>query len=176
MGGYEANFIPSLDEKYKCPVCLTALKEPVQTKCGHRLCLSCFKQIRGGNWYFKCPVDNTWSNHVFDDNACKREVLSLKIECDSNDKCSWTGELRELQNHMKTCLYAKTDCPNQCKIDMLRKDADKHSLTCPLRLEPCQHCHIPIVAKQLVMHHLLNCSGQVSIMKENFTNSQTLRG
>lgn len=51
-----------------------------------------------GNWYFRCPVDNTWSNHVFDDNACKREVLSLKVEClYSDNKCTWSGELRELQ-------------------------------------------------------------------------------
>ena len=47
MGGYEANFNPPLEDKYKCPVCLTALRDPVQTKCGHRLCSICFKQIRG---------------------------------------------------------------------------------------------------------------------------------
>jgi ribosomal protein L37AE/L43A len=96
MGGYDANFNPPLDDKYKCPVCLSALKDPIQTKCGHRLCSTCFKQIRGGNWYFRCPVDNTWSNHVFEDNAVKREVLSLQVNCD-NTNCMWTGELRELQ-------------------------------------------------------------------------------
>lgn len=47
MGGYEANFNPPLEDKYKCPVCLAALRDPVQTKCGHRLCSSCFKTIRG---------------------------------------------------------------------------------------------------------------------------------
>lgn len=47
MGGYDANFNPPLEDKYKCPVCLTALRDPVQTKCGHRLCSSCFKTIRG---------------------------------------------------------------------------------------------------------------------------------
>jgi len=45
--GYEATFNPALEDKYKCPVCLAALRDPVQTKCGHRLCSSCFKQIRG---------------------------------------------------------------------------------------------------------------------------------
>lgn len=47
MGGYEANFNPPLDDKYKCPVCLCALRDPIQTKCGHRLCSTCFKSIRG---------------------------------------------------------------------------------------------------------------------------------
>jgi hypothetical protein len=120
MGGYDANFDQPLDDKYKCPVCLTALRDPIQTKCGHRLCSSCFKQIRGyfilipyvlgiiyfsnkstacipsGNWYFRCPVDNTWSNHVFEDNAAKREVLSLATLC-NNETCDWRGELREIQ-------------------------------------------------------------------------------
>ena len=54
------------------------------------------KNIRG-NWYFRCPVDNTWSNHVFDDNAVQREVLSLKTNCTFDEKCEWSGELRDLQ-------------------------------------------------------------------------------
>ena len=65
--------------------------------------------FQSGNWYFKCPVDNTWSNHVFEDNAVKREILSLKVDCvnsnlllknndnDKNKSCNWCGELRELQ-------------------------------------------------------------------------------
>jgi hypothetical protein len=52
MGGYDANFNPPLEDKYKCPVCLTALRDPVQTKCGHRLCSICFKQIRGFASFF----------------------------------------------------------------------------------------------------------------------------
>jgi hypothetical protein len=59
-GGYEADFSPPLEDKYKCPVCWSALRDPIQTKCGHRLCFSCFKQIRGGQWYFRCPIDLTW--------------------------------------------------------------------------------------------------------------------
>jgi hypothetical protein len=40
---------------------------------------------------------------VFDDNAVKREILSLKVDCTNNvtnnclNKCEWSGELRELQ-------------------------------------------------------------------------------
>lgn len=96
--GYEANFSPPLEDKYKCPVCLSALRDPIQTKCGHRLCFKCYKTIRGVNWYFRCPVDNQWSNTVFEDNAAKREVLSLTVECFNKvNKCEWTGELRELE-------------------------------------------------------------------------------
>ena len=47
MQGYDAVFDPELDDKYKCPVCLTALRDPVQTKCGHRFCRICLKHSRG---------------------------------------------------------------------------------------------------------------------------------
>ena len=45
--GYEANFNPPLDHKYKCPICLSALEDPKQTKCGHRFCSLCLSQIIG---------------------------------------------------------------------------------------------------------------------------------
>jgi hypothetical protein len=177
MGGYDANFNPPLEDKYKCPVCLTALRDPVQTKCGHRLCSICFKQIRGGNWYFRCPVDNTWSNHVFEDNAVKREILSLKVDCINNTRsCEWSGELRELQNHLKNCQFEKIDCPNKCNTDVMRLDLDKHLLECPLRLEKCEHCKIDVVVQQLARHHVLMCPkfpvncpicGEAEIMREN---------
>lgn len=175
MGGYEANFNPPLEDKYKCPVCLAALRDPVQTKCGHRLCSSCFKTIRGGNWYFRCPVDNTWSNHVFEDNAVKREVLSLKVNC-LNTNCDWTGELREQQTHLKNCQFEKIECPNKCKTDVMRLDLDKHLLECPLRLEKCEHCKIEVVVTQLARHHLLMCPkfpvncpvcGETEVMRES---------
>lgn len=49
------------------------------------------------SYYFKCPLDNTSANEVFQDNALRREVLSLKVDCTNKSKCSWTGELRDLE-------------------------------------------------------------------------------
>lgn len=181
MGGFDAEFNPPLEDKYKCPVCLTALREPVQTKCGHRLCFSCFKQIRGGNWYFRCPVDNTWTNYIFEDNACKREILSLKVDCVNHvNKCEWNGELRELNNHVKSCQHESTECPNLCKTpNIMRLDLDKHLLECPLRIEKCQHCKVDVVVTQLARHHLLMCPkfpincpvcGDAQISRENINS------
>ena len=45
--GYDAAFSPDLDEKYKCPVCLVALRDPLQTVCGHRFCRVCLTRSRG---------------------------------------------------------------------------------------------------------------------------------
>ena len=39
--GYDALFDPEIDKKYVCPVCLGAMRDAMQTSCGHRFCQSC---------------------------------------------------------------------------------------------------------------------------------------
>ena len=39
--GYDEFFDPPLESKYKCPICLLGLREPMQTSCGHRFCKGC---------------------------------------------------------------------------------------------------------------------------------------
>lgn len=39
--GYDFQFIDDLRDEHKCPVCLHAIKNAVQTKCGHRFCEDC---------------------------------------------------------------------------------------------------------------------------------------
>ena len=42
--GYDAHFEPPLDKKLECPICLYALRDPIQTSCGHRFCRSCIEK------------------------------------------------------------------------------------------------------------------------------------
>ena len=44
-GGYEAEFVKSLEEDLECLVCFLALREPLQTPCGHLMCKSCVDKI-----------------------------------------------------------------------------------------------------------------------------------
>lgn len=38
--------VQSQAEQYECSICLSWLKEPVLTKCGHRFCSSCLTEWR----------------------------------------------------------------------------------------------------------------------------------
>ena len=41
-GGYRnLRFVDPLPDKYRCPVCKSALRDPMQTFCGHRVCSPC---------------------------------------------------------------------------------------------------------------------------------------
>ncbi len=136
--------------------------------------------FKSGHWYFRCPVDNTWSNTVFEDNAAKREVLSLKVECTNNtNKCDWHGELRELETHVKTCMYEQIECPNACSTLIIKKDIEKHLEECPKRIEKCEHCSCEVIATQMARHHLLECQkfpancpmcGDAQISRENINS------
>lgn len=45
-GGFEADFVSSVNADYQCPICQLPFREPVQTRdCGHRFCESCLEPI-----------------------------------------------------------------------------------------------------------------------------------
>ena len=41
FGGYDFEFVDELSECQKCSICLLAMRDPVQTQCGHRFCETC---------------------------------------------------------------------------------------------------------------------------------------
>ena len=46
-GGYKCDFVSEVPEDFLCVVCQLALKNPVQmADCGHRLCKTCFNQLK----------------------------------------------------------------------------------------------------------------------------------
>lgn len=55
--GYDVEFDPPLESKYECPICLMALRNAIQTPCGHRFCKNCIeKSIR---YALHNSLDNT---------------------------------------------------------------------------------------------------------------------
>ena len=46
-GGYECDFVSEVPVDFLCAVCQLPLKDPVQmADCGHRLCNTCFNQLK----------------------------------------------------------------------------------------------------------------------------------
>ncbi|XP_063802356.1 TNF receptor-associated factor 6 [Pseudophryne corroboree] len=140
MQGYDVDFDPVLESKYECPICLMALREPLQTPCGHRFCKACIlKSLRDAGP--KCPVDNDilLENQLFPDNFAKREILSLMVKCPSQGCCA-KMELRSLEHHQAACQFAGVECP-QCQQLFQRSQLEEHvAVDCPRRKVSCENC------------------------------------
>jgi len=111
IGGYDYDFIEVLPDDLTCTLCHFAYKQPVQIEdCGHTFCKECFNQMKDHNETNSldlcCPLDREKIDvtRVFKDKSDERRVLNLMVKCPNfGDKCGWTGELREVLIHEKTC-------------------------------------------------------------------------
>ena len=56
MPGYGANFVSELLKRHECPICLQAMRNPVQTECGHLFCKDCLEPILRKRRPM-CPID-----------------------------------------------------------------------------------------------------------------------
>ncbi|XP_065641734.1 TNF receptor-associated factor 5 isoform X2 [Hydra vulgaris] len=162
IGGFDMHFLHELSCEYECPVCKLALREPILTSCGHRLCFSCSEEIRKrNNGSLKCPLDNSDlnSNGIFRDKAIERNILELDVKCNNSIKnCQWSGKLRAFNNHLGSCEYEDVKCFNeQCSTLLLRKELSNHMETkCIYRLVTCQYCNQKILFYE-EQTHLENC-------------------
>ncbi|KAM6943261.1 TNF receptor-associated factor 6 [Xenentodon cancila] len=183
LQGYDVEFDPPLESKYECPICLMALRNAIQTRCGHRFCKSCIeKSIRDTGQ--RCPVDNEVlsEDHLFPDNFAKREILSLTVRC-PNSGCTDKMELRHLENHLAQCQFATMPCP-QCQqlvrksvleehitAECLRRpmscpdcveyfvyeERELHEQQCPFASVKCQYCEMDLIRDQMESHCDTDC-------------------
>ncbi|XP_043938763.1 TNF receptor-associated factor 6 [Protopterus annectens] len=181
--GYDVEFDPPLESKYECPICLMALREAVQTPCGHRFCKGCIlKSIRDAGP--KCPIDNEilLENHLFPDNFAKREILSLTVKC-PNKGCLQKMELRHLEEHQVHCKFATMECIHcqcfflkneefehqtqhcprrkvsceNCALQMPYDETEIHNQTCPLASVICEYCSAELIREQIPSHYNVDC-------------------
>ena len=154
-GGFDNTFVKKLDERFTCPICHLALKEPQLTKCGHHFCESCLNKCLQRD--HSCPVcrKELEASKIFPNNALKREILALKIKCTRvKEGCEWVGELRKTEDHDKDCEYVDEDCANRCGERVIRKVMENHKeQQCPRRKTGCKHCHSTLEWKDLQDHY-----------------------
>ncbi|KAK5935656.1 hypothetical protein CgunFtcFv8_020999 [Champsocephalus gunnari] len=150
--GYDVEFDPPLESKYECPICLMALRNAIQTPCGHRFCKNCIeKSIRDAGQ--RCPVDNARlsEDQLFPDNFAKREILSLMVRC-QNSGCANRMELRHLEKHMAKCEFATVPCP-QCQQSVRQSQIEEHTtVECTRRPVSCPDCLLCFVHEERELH------------------------
>lgn len=64
LGGYEEAFVNEVDEDLLCPICQLTLREPFQTKCGHRFCNLCLGKHCLRYAFFHVTLGNSESTYV----------------------------------------------------------------------------------------------------------------
>ncbi|ELK35961.1 TNF receptor-associated factor 6 [Myotis davidii] len=167
--GYDVEFDPPLESKYECPICLMALREAVQTPCGHRFCKACItKSIRDAG--HKCPIDNEilLETQLFPDNFAKREILSLMVRC-PNEGCMHKMELRHLE-HDQSCPLANVIC-EYCSTMLIREQMPNHfDLDCPTAPIPCTFssfgCHEKMQRIHLARHLQENTQSHMRMLAQ----------
>ena len=142
MAGFECEFVepPPKVIQTECPVCLLVLREPYQaTCCGKSFCRLCYEKAEENESV--CPTckeeDDFFCYH---NKGLQLPLYDLKVYCKNKSKgCEWTGELRELDNHLNSeppvdkalqgCPYEVIQCPLSyagCEEKLSRQDLDDH--------------------------------------------------
>lgn len=161
--GYDEEFDPPLDSKYKCTICHLGLRDPVQTFCGHRFCKECFlHSIRDGDGDSLCPLDKKTlsESQFYPDKFVEREVLEFEVLCRAKKQsgCPWKGPLSMLEDHLSRCQLVVVNCEHNCGKQLQRKDIHQHmEAECLHRKTPCEHCEDPVLWSEFEKH-FENCS------------------
>ena len=140
--GFECDFVekpPKAFPQFECPICLLVLREPYQaTCCGKSFCKECIHRIKAANQ--ACPTCNEKDFTLFPNKGLQQSLYDFQVYCTHKSKgCEWTGELRELDNHLNSdppadkalegCPYTVIKCPLDCagcEKGVCRKDVKSH--------------------------------------------------
>ena len=139
-----------------CPVCLTSFKELNEVCqmlcCGNHICLQCTNKLKRP--HTKCPKCRSDNFDAMPDKFFVRLYSSLEVRCYySNAGCTWTGELRRLDEHIeKYCMRDMTEC---CFCGKLC-NVDEHLPFCPEAISCPNHCPNAMQRRDAIKAHLEN--------------------
>ncbi|KFP69280.1 TNF receptor-associated factor 2, partial [Acanthisitta chloris] len=151
-------------QKYLCSNCNNVLRKALQTLCGHRYCSACLTWIIRNNKNAicqKCKEEdpNTLSEEsllaeekAFGDAAINKEISELRVHC-VTPGCSWSGFLKDFEEHQSLCEYALIPCHTGCgHVVMRRKLADHLENGCVNNVTVCQQCHCSLSSSEYQSH------------------------
>ncbi|XP_078728094.1 TNF receptor-associated factor 3-like [Lampetra fluviatilis] len=161
VGGYTCDFTSPPEPRYLCGSCHLALRDPHQTGCGHRLCLTCAKVILSAPSP-ACPecASPLAEHELYRDACCTREVLGLLVFCSNRTAgCEDTVALRHLETHRAKCPYERVLCDfPRCGTSVQRTQLATHRTSCPHRAEFCKYCSAAVTCSLLERHHKEECA------------------
>ena len=144
----EYHFVQTPSVDHFCPICTDPLTDPfLIIKCGHHLCRTCRDRLIASREK-DCPVCRVPDclQGAAPNLHMKRLVDSLTVHCEHHSKgCTWTGELRNLQEHLdparRKCDYVLVTCSFGCGQQVRSGEMKKHKTkTCVKRPVTCKHC------------------------------------
>ena len=105
MAGFECDFVdkPPKAVQFECPICLLVLREPYQaTCCGKSFCKECIEPLKANSQ--PCPTcSGTERFALFHNLGLQQSLYDFHVSCTHKSQgCEWTGELRELDNHLNS--------------------------------------------------------------------------
>ena len=138
LAGFECEFVekPPRTFQSECPICLLVLREPYQAICcGKNFCKRCIHCIKAANQV--CPTCNDKDFTLFVNKGLQQSLYDFQVYCTHKSKgCEWTGELRELNNHLNSdpqadkslqgCPFTLIKCPLNCETKLTRQDMPFH--------------------------------------------------
>ncbi|XP_065901589.1 TNF receptor-associated factor 4-like [Dysidea avara] len=130
-GGYEYEFTAVVPDRLVCKVCHQPSRNPHLSECcGHTFCKSCVDEVKD-SYHNDCPMCRNEEFSTILNKQIDREVKGLTVHCtNSEDGCTWSGEVRALSAHRGTCDYEMVQCEYHgigCEEEMYRKDLSDHN-------------------------------------------------
>ena len=137
-GGYECEFAEKVSKgvQFECPICLLVLREPYQaTCCGKSFCKECIHRVKAD--LSPCPTCKDENFKLFYNKGLQQSLYDFRVYCTHKSKgCEWTGELRELDNHLNSdspadkslqgCPFTLIKCPLSCETKLVRVHMSSH--------------------------------------------------
>ena len=154
VGGYDYDFVESPADDLLCKICQYPARDPQQTNtcCGQIFCAMCLGKYMDSKILDnkQCPYCKTVPFTFMPDARSKRYVGGLKVFCPHKSLgCTWTGELRSLEEHLvkdidnkRSCPFTELQCSNGCGVVMQRRLVEGHLKSeCELREVKCEYCN-----------------------------------
>ena len=142
---------------------MDVLRDPHLTICcGQHYCASCLTEWDGASADDKNVCLHCRSrefSHILD-KCVERKVKELKLHCEYyKEGCRWTGELFDLECHLKHCGRSLISCVRGCGDKLRKRELDDHLKNhCVQRNYECEHCSLAGSYWFITTKHYQECS------------------